>query len=133
MSSLSTIPLPDESSFNFLTYAQRAFAEYGYDFNAWFDACFEFGVVIKDKDKFVLAIPQEGAWHIVWLGTRPGVHVSPMKLVAMVIRHAPYPLPKVSWARALKGRTQLTYFSWDRLMRLGRYTDEPPSPSVSSG
>lgn len=68
------------------------------------------GVVYIDKDCVILAEEQDGVWFI-WLA-------SGRNCLFRFVSLAPHPLPKVAWARELRGRVQPKTYRFDRVARI---------------
>lgn len=119
-----TIPA-EEEPYDFLESARRVHEVACYDFPTVFSHHFDRGYVIKTPIMFMMAKEDPNrpdAWYVWWLEIHPDLqrHTPPHKLLAIALRHMPYHRPFVGWARELKGRSTVKYYSTDRLLAFTR-------------
>jgi hypothetical protein len=109
-------PSVTKPAFDFISHARKAHEEHGYDFDSWFDYWFDNGWVIKTPDYFALAghdLFRGDAWFIWW-----GHSINPdINMVAELHKRMPFYKPYIGWARTLKGRESIRYYSTDRIKR----------------
>lgn len=117
----------DTRPHDFLASFQRACSAHGYDFAAAFDWYFAHGYVFKGPDYLLLGGPsteRPDAWFVFWAECsppRPG-----FAAMRQFVQLVPYRRPYVGWARFLKGRKTVKYYSTDRLMSFNSGTHETP-------
>lgn len=107
------------SAVDFLARAIAAHEKVGLEFPQVFDEYFTFHWVIKTPTSFLMAREDPArpdAWLVYWADTsETGQRLSP---ILHFLNQAPYDKPFVCWARALRGRLELRYYSTARLRRL---------------
>lgn len=113
-------PGPDGTPFtDFLARAIAAHRAMGLTFSEIFDEYFCYHYFIKGPNYFLLARTDPNhpdAWLVYWADMYP---VLPrLQAIRFFLDLAPYDRKFVAWARLLKGRTELKYYSTARLRRL---------------
>lgn len=109
--------------YDFLLHAEEVHTVAGYHFPTILDHYFTHGYVIKAPTYFMLAgrDPQRAdAWLVWWAEMHPVTKTGYM--LRQLLRHMPHPLPFIGWARPLKGRIDVRYFSTERLLRFTQDT-----------
>lgn len=120
-----TITAPAEA-YDFLASAQKAHEGSGYDFPTAFDNFWNRFYVFKTPQFMLMGAPdleREDAWLIWWAELHPSLAGArdSMKMVELFYRCMPYPKPYIGWARTLKGRRTVKYYSTERL---GKFTQK---------
>lgn len=115
MPSLITTPLYKD----LFASAAKAHAEHGLDFQGHLAHYCQSGYVFKGPDFFLMGRedPEDpDAWLIWWAECYPTRR--PSDMVALFIRFMPHYRKRIAWVRMLKGKTELKYYSTDRLLRI---------------
>lgn len=117
-------PLPPVSSspIDFLARCEEAHASVQLPFAYYLDHFFSHGYVFKGPDYFVMFQidpDRPDAWFVWWADVAPGTFcIRKRAAIHFFLGLMPHYLPYVSWARSLKGRTGVRYFSTERLRSL---------------
>lgn len=107
-----------ELDHDFLASAEKLHAQSGFDFATAFDHFFSHGWMFKGPGYFLLGghdPHREDAWLVWWAELHP--KQDRVKMLKLLLRFIPYHKPYIGWARALKGRIDVKYYSTSRLFR----------------
>jgi hypothetical protein len=118
LSLLTDTPVPVRH--DFLASFQKAHEAAGLDYVAAFDAYHEYGYVFKGPEYLMLGCAdttRSDAWLVYWAEMHPRPS-HPLAAVALFLKLMPSHRPFIGWARCLKGRHQVVYYSTDRLLHL---------------
>lgn len=112
---------------DFLLSAQKAHELALYDFPVIFDHYWAAQYVFKTPAFFLMGghDPDRGdAWLVWWAELHPSIADQPnrVRMLKTLLRCVPYHKPFIGWARTLKGRRTVKYYSTERLVR---FTQKP--------
>lgn len=112
---------------DFLARAIAAHEKIGVPFAPVFDEYFSWHYVFKGPDYFMMA-RYDPAFPDAWLVYWADCHPKPAGLEALrrFLDLAPFDRPGIMWARRLRGREELKYYSTARLRRLIEAFVPPP-------
>lgn len=110
------------AEFDFLESAERVHRVANYDFSTILDHYFTKQYVFKTPTYFMLAgeDPQrQDAWLVWWCELHPDIarHLRTRTVMRTLLHCVPYHRPWIGWARPLKGRVDVKYYSTERLLR----------------
>lgn len=113
---------PSLAEYDFVATFLRSAESLGLDGPREFDAYFSSGYVIKTPELMILFTPApdcaSGAWYVHWAEAHPDLPRTRLGLIREFLRHMPYYLPEVLFARSLKNRPYLKFYSTDRLLKI---------------
>lgn len=121
MPTLLNTPPAEEPPYDLIASAERQHAVAGYDFATIFDYHFRHQWVFKGPGYLLMGghDPKDpDAWLVWWAEAMTKRET--LNAIRLFLRLMPYPKPRVGWARPLKGRPEVKYYSTVRLLRLTR-------------
>ena len=120
---LTTPPADLPVDYDLLISAEKQHAIAGYDFPTIFDYYFKHQWVFKGPGYLLMGghDPQDpDAWLVWWAEAQSKKET--LNAIRLFLRLMPYRKPRVAWARPLKGRPEVKYYSTERLLRLTKLT-----------
>lgn len=115
--------------YDFLESAERVHTVAGFDFQVVFDYYFRHQWVFKGPGYLLLGghDPKDpDAWLVWWAEARSKKET--WQAVRLFLRLMPYKKARIGWARPLKGRPEVKYYSTDRLLRLTKLAPRTHAP-----
>jgi hypothetical protein len=111
---------PSLAEHDFLASFAKAAESQGYNAAMEFDAYFTSGYIVKTPEYMLIftAITESNSWYVHWAEIHPSTRRSGLDTVRTFLRHMPYYLPTVQFARSLKNSPYLKYYSTKRLFSL---------------
>ena len=120
---LTTPPADLPVDYDLLVNAERVHAVAGYDFPSIFDYYFKHQWVFKGPGYLLMGghdPADQDAWLVWWAEAQSKKET--WNAIRLFLRMMPYRKPRIAWARPLKGRTAVKYYSTERLLRLTKLT-----------
>lgn len=119
-----TLPITTPVDFDFVLSAETAHTGAGLDFPEIFDNFFQKHYVVKTPEFFLMAGEdpnRSDAWFVWWAELHPFLAKSRqakarMHMLRRFLSCVPYHKPYIGWARMLKGRSEVKYYSTSRLV-----------------
>lgn len=113
---------PSLTEYDFVATFIKAAEALGLDGPREFDAYFTSGYVIKTPELLLLFTEAKdheiGAWYVHWAEAHPDLSNTGMDMMREFLRHMPYYLPEIQFARSLKNKPFLKSYSTERLLRI---------------
>lgn len=123
MPELTITPPASPPPYDFLANADRIHQIAGYNFPAIFDHYFSNQWVFKGPGYFLMGghdPDRPDAWLVWWAELNPTRNR--VTLLRLFLRMVPYHKPWIGWARPLKGRVDIKYYSTERLLKFTQKT-----------